>query len=1468
MQTKIAHYVTDTLNEDFKTDISVDQVAISVFGGVKLKKVLIRDHHKDTLIYANRLKTNILNFRKLTNGDLHFGDIRADSLKFYLKNYKGEHESNINVFVKLFENDKPKSKKPFELQATNIYLTSGHFRVINEDAHTPKSVDFTKMNATLHNFKIKGSEINSDIEKLSFQDHRGIFVENLKTTMYYSNEKIVLKDLDATTSNSLLKGNITMKYKVGGMADFINKVDLDIKLDTASVATNDLNFFYNEFGKNKKFALKTHAKGTLNNLYTHNLHLIDERGSEIKGDIHFKNLLNPDKNLFYIGGKFEKVNSNYKDLIGILPNVLGNKLPSSFQKLGQFNLSGLAEITKTSIDANLKMVTQLGNLSAEMVMTNINNIDNATYKGKVILDNFDAGKMLNQNGLGKVTLNLDVDGKGFTEKYLNTAVVGTVKSVYYNKYNYRNITVNGHMKMPIYEGRIDVNDPNLLLSFNGLIDLSKKEKRYDFHATVDYADLHELNFIKKDSIAIFKGDLDLKAEGNTLENVAGKLTIAQTSYQNNKDTYFFEDFTIESLFDADRIRTITIDSPDIIEGQLVGKYRFKEVQKLVENALGSLYANYSPNKVEPNQFMKFNFTIYNKIIEIFYPEIKVGTNTAVSGTINSDAGEFKFNFNSPNIVAFENYFNNIQIKVDNKNPLFDAYIEMDSVRTKYYKISEFSSINIKSNDTLFVRTEFKGGNENKDYYNLNLYHTIDKDNKSVVGFKKSEVNFKNYLWFLNEKDTGDNKIVFNKKLTDFSIDKIIMSHENQNIELMGVLRDSTYKDISLNFNDVDLSKVVPTIDSLKVDGVLRGMINFKQDKNVYQPTSSLRVQDLKLNKTELGNLMVDVTGDESLRRFNISSTLEKNDDETFSAKGGLQIINKETNLDLDVKMDKLDLSAFSSFGGSVISNIRGYASGRANIQGPVKNLEVDGRLYLQKTGMTIPYLNVDYEFDKDVVVDLTESEISLRRMRMTDTKMGTSGILDGVIRHKHFTNWILDLNIQSDRLLVLDSKDSDDAIYYGTAIIKGGATIKGPTKGLLIEVEATSLKGTAIKIPVNSARAVGSTPYIHFISPKEKYNKDKNAIASEINNSGLELKFNLDITPEAEIEIIIDKNTGHGIKGQGFGTILLDINTLGKFNMWGNFIANKGYYNFKYGGIIDKRFEVKNGGSINWEGDPTRAIINIEAIYKTQANPAVLLDNLSFNRKIPVEVSIKLTDQLMQPTLDFAINFPNVSSVLKSEIQYKLDDRDTRQTQALYLLASGSFLSNTDSGENAVTGSLLERASGIFSDIFADQDGKFNVGVDYQQADRNPNAVTDGRVGLNISTQINEDITINGKLGVPVGGATETVIVGNVEVLLRLNEDRTLNARVFNRENDINYFGENIGYTQGVGLSWEMSFDTFREFLTKIFNSEKLKQQKGSATEIPDSDFSPEYIKFIEKRDKKKNVKKPKHQVERVPEVD
>ena len=129
--------------------------------------------------------------------------------------------------------------------------------------------------------------------------------------------------------------------------------------------------------------------------------------------------------------------------------------------------------------------------------------------------------------------------------------------------------------------------------------------------------------------------------------------------------------------------------------------------------------------------------------------------------------------------------------------------------------------------------------------------------------------------------------------------------------------------------------------------------------------------------------------------------------------------------------------------------------------------------------------------------------------------------------------------------------------------------------------------------------------------------------------------------------------------------------------MWGDFITYDGIYNFKNLGLIDKKFYVKPGGTIVWEGDPLSAQMDIEALYEVPggANPDILLDNPNFNRKIPTEVIIRLQGNLLKPDDPiFEIDFPNTSAVVNSEINYRLADPQISQLQAISLLSQGIFI--------------------------------------------------------------------------------------------------------------------------------------------------------------------------------------------------
>ena len=166
----------------------------------------------------------------------------------------------------------------------------------------------------------------------------------------------------------------------------------------------------------------------------------------------------------------------------------------------------------------------------------------------------------------------------------------------------------------------------------------------------------------------------------------------------------------------------------------------------------------------------------------------------------------------------------------------------------------------------------------------------------------------------------------------------------------------------------------------------------------------------------------------------------------------------------------------------------------------------------------------------------------------------------------------------------------------------GTGRIFGPTKALTINVNGETARGTSLKIPLSDVTTIGDYSYIKFIEKDEVQINEVERVLEDI--EGLEMEFDLDITPDAEIEIVTDQKTGSSLKGTGVGTLLMRINTKDKFEMFGDFVVVTGEYNHKFGGIINKTFNVKPGGSIVWDREPLEAQLNMEAVYSLNANPA------------------------------------------------------------------------------------------------------------------------------------------------------------------------------------------------------------------------------------------------------------------------
>ena len=799
VQTRLAKKLTNNLKKNYNTDIVIKRVDLSFLGSVQLKGVEIRDHHKDTLIFIDNLSTSLLNAKKILDSNIDLGSVSIDGAHFYLKTYKGERTDNLDIFIRSFDSDKPKDSlaPKFLLKTSDIYINDLTFKVIDENKKKPLQFGIVNCGGSMSDFEILGPNVTAKIRGLYFVDDRGIEVTNLTSDFKFTKSQMLFHNTVLETADSKVNLEMVFDYKREELRYFSDKVKIDAVFSDSKLSLIDLSKLYGELAGDDLLHFSGKIVGVLNDFEASQLELHSDEGLMISAKMHFTNAVDT-KNGFIFNGDLKNITTNYQQLISVLPNLLGKRLPTEFRRLGNFTLKGKTLITADKIDVDINVHSEIGTTIADLVLTNTEDIDEASYKGVIELVGFDLGVFFDDSLFGKVTLGGNVDGSGFRVDNINSGIIGLIHQIEFNGYTYKKINVNGLFQNRLFNGNLRVDDEFFKMRFKGLADFSSAKNKFDFTANIEQADLKKTNLFTRDSTAIIKGDIAVDVEGNNFDTMIGKATFSSVEYTNQKQLYGFDQFVITSSVE-DQIKTIAInkgsDSDDIIKGSLSGNFKFNQLILLAQNALGSMYANYIPHRVDSGQFISFNFEVYNQIIDVFFPKVSIAENTNISGNIKAKNNAFKLLFSSPKVVVYDNVIDSVSLRMDNKSTLYNTHMTASKITTKYYDLVKLNLLNVTKNDTLFFKSEFKGALDNKETFNMDFFYTFNDDKKSVLGIEKSAFEFKENVWRINPSNDKENKVVFDIEKKEFEFSPFHLKSKEQEITFKGALRDSTYKDL-------------------------------------------------------------------------------------------------------------------------------------------------------------------------------------------------------------------------------------------------------------------------------------------------------------------------------------------------------------------------------------------------------------------------------------------------------------------------------------------------------------------------------------------------------------------------------------------------------------------------------------------------------------------------------------------------
>ena len=324
--------------------------------------------------------------------------------------------------------------------------------------------------------------------------------------------------------------------------------------------------------------------------------------------------------------------------------------------------------------------------------------------------------------------------------------------------------------------------------------------------------------------------------------------------------------------------------------------------------------------------------------------------------------------------------------------------------------------------------------------------------------------------------------------------------------------------------------------------------------------------------------------------------------------------------------------------------------------------------------------------------------------------------------------------------------------------------------------------------------------------------------------SVMDIDMTLNVLPNIDMQLVIDPTVGDIIQGRGTGQLTMHIVPKANiFEMRGEYVISEGDYLFTLQNIWHKLFKVVPGSTVSWNGDPMGAILDINAVYETKASLKPLVGNslqgIDTSRAVPVECYIKLTDDMMSPTVTFDVNVPNVAPEIQTVISKALNDQQSIATQMFWLLAANTF-SSEDTG---AMGASLSATTGF--ELLSNQLSNWLSGDNYNIVLRyRPRTEQTGdEVDFGFSKSWLDNRLIveveGGYLSDEALQATEKAsnFVGEAFITWLIDPDGAFRLKGFTQT--IDRYGENQGMQEsGVGVYYSESFNTFKELGESLKN--------------------------------------------------
>lgn len=1315
------------------------------------------------------------------------------------------------------------SENDFSMRTSEDLPTRGYFN--------PSSVSISDFTLKANGIALDKDKAVLDLEAFSFKEYSGFELRKGTFRASIDQNNIKFRDLRVQTGNSRILANLEVGYR--NLTQFINDyshASIDLNISEVIVGLQDVFFFEPSLRSDPTISLVRRRAITGNFNISGRINDLNINGAQVawggntrvdvKGKV--KNALDMDK--LWVDIDPIAFETNRKDM-----EVFLSQSDSSMALPETIQLNAAVKGGMENMQASANLVAPEGNIHVDAIYA----FDQVhKLESTISVDELDLEGLLSNPSLGKLAFNVELSAQGTSLDDLALSLNSEFPLLNLYGYNYVGLELDAQIDGGSGEVSVLYKDENLDVGLIAKLDLDSINSKVNLDLDLRGIDLNALSLSGQQLRARIHYKIDW--EGN-LDSFELTTKLEEGTLVLDDRPILIEGFDIVASV-RDTLTLATLES-SIMTLDLESNSTPDQTIEALSNYIGRVFGDSLANNPADT-------------LVVFKMDMSIPRSQVLEQLI------------LPGLEGWETFY--VSVNFDESTDIFDAKIDLPSAIYSGIEIDslgfqangkggdfEFKAglVALESGPLSMGRTYFDGELKDSrfdlDFLSYDGDETLVHVKWNIRQFADTlqlQINPENLILNKREWDiSSENRIRYADNWIDFQEFELIRN--DQKMLITNNLDTTTEDHVGIVFQNFRLGTFTSFLnpDELIATGFVEGKFVIENPFGAPGILADLKINEFAVFDVPLGNFSMDAesVGDAS---YNFLLAL-KDGGIDFDLEGNFGAAETGAELNLDFVLNELKADVLQGLLAEHFRDGEGSISGSAKVSGTTSEPIYKGEFSFNDFAVTIKAINAKYSVS-DETVRLDNDGVYLDDFTLNDQE-GNTFVISGSVLTEDLANPSFDLNLVANNFRVLNSTREDNELFFGTGILDANLDIKGNLNLPRVDAKLRVKSGTELTfiIPETQLDIVERDGVVLFVNRQDP-DDILTRRSEEIGNTGItgfQVAAVLEVDPDASFKVIVDERSGDNLLVTGEANLTLNFDPNGRITLTGSYELNGGHYEMSLYNLVSRRFEIQEGSTITWSGDPLDASLSMTALYRVRTSAAELMAAQSaglgaevraqYNQELPFLVYLNIDGNLTRLEPSFRLDMPEeqrgaAGGNVYGQVQLLNNQEGELNRQVFSLMVLNRFFPDRggdgsgggtaglarSSVSQLLSGQLNSLSDNVFGNSGIDLDFDLDSFTDYQTGA--PQDRT--QLNVNASSRFMDDrLIVQVGSQIDIGGSSQNMeggnaLLGNVSVEYLLTENGRYRLRGF-RKNQFESFIDGQLIITGMSVIFNKEFNKFSE---------------------------------------------------------